>query len=142
LGPSPSLAVSTPNLSDQDKLDFLSGDFQLIIDVKKLPAPIVRAFTEEGGSRLTIVNPGKRFRATDVVMDPSLPNKRLMLAGVSKEKCFLELEQGGIGLSHDLILFRMSSPNEAQVVWRGGCQGASLQDLRDQIRKGNCSYGH
>jgi hypothetical protein len=140
LGESPRLTFASSSLSDQEKLDFLNGEFQTINDVRKLPKTVVHAFTEEGGSRFTIVNPGAQFQATDVVIDASLPNKRLVFAGVTNGKCFVQYEQGGIGLSDALILFRLTSPNQMQPVWRGYCGPAhDLTDLRSQIKSGSCS---
>jgi hypothetical protein len=139
LGESPRLTFSKFNLSDQEKLDFLDGDFRIISDVRKLPAPVVQAFTEEGGSRLTIVNPGKRFSATDVIYDESLPRKRLAFAGVLNDKCFVQYEEGGWGLSQVLVLFRLTPQSGMKPVWRGYCWSTDLQGLREQIKHGNCS---
>jgi hypothetical protein len=139
LGVSPEQRLSSLNLSDQEKLYFLDGDFRIISDIRKLPAPVVHAFTEENGSRLTIVNPGKRFSATDVIHDVSLPRRRLVFAGVLNDKCFVEYEQGGFGLYNVLVLFRLTPRNGTQPVWRGACDGTDLQGLREQIRRGDCS---
>jgi hypothetical protein len=119
---------------------FLQGDFTVVKNLRDLPRPVLRAFTEEGGSRLVIVNPGKEFLETDVVYDSSLPNRRLIFAGVSKNKCFVHYEQGGSTRFAAIALFRLT-PNEGlEPVRRTYCGPATnFQDLRTQIASGLCS---
>ena len=119
---------------------FMHDDFAIVKNLRGLPKPVLRAFTEEGGSRLVIVNPSKEFLETDVVYDSSLPNKRLIFAGIGKNKCFVHYEQGGIARFAAIALFRLE-PNEGlEPVRRTYCgPAANLQDLRSQIAKGLCS---
>jgi hypothetical protein len=69
------------HLSDADLYPFLAGDFTNVHDMRQLPGPVLQAYTERGGSRLVMANPGERFEATDVIRDSSLPRKRLIFAG-------------------------------------------------------------
>ena len=119
---------------------FMRDDFVIVKDLRGLPKPVLRAFTEEGGSRLVIVNPSKEFLETDAVFDSSLPNKRLIFAGIGKDKCFVHYEQGGSVRFAAIALFRLE-PNEGlEPVRRTYCGPATnLQDLRSQIAKGQCS---
>lgn len=58
-----------------------------------------------------MANPGKNFRATDVVYDSALPYKRLIFGGVSGDRCFfVHYERGGWGLSYLLAFFNVT-PN-------------------------------
>jgi hypothetical protein len=120
---------------------FLDGSFSLINDVRNLPAPVLRAFTEEGGSRLLMANPGQDFRVTDVIYDPTLPSERLILAGILGDKCFVHYEQGGIGHSYVVALFKVTSKDTMKPIWRGYCGGraTSLEDLRLWLANGRCS---
>jgi hypothetical protein len=128
------------NTTPADLLNFLSADFKIIYKVNDLPRPVLQMFTEPGTSRRTLADPGKKFLAGDVIYDSSLPRKRLIFAGEAPDRCFVSYEQGGIGLSHILVLFRLAPQNGMQPLWRGHCGGApDLQGLREQIRNGRCS---
>jgi hypothetical protein len=85
LGESPLLTFSSVEMSQLAKEQFLEGDFLIVKDLRALPKPVLQAFTEQGGSRLVMANPGKKFLAGDVIYDASLPTKRLILAGVSRD---------------------------------------------------------
>ncbi len=129
-------STSTP---DDTVRHFLDGDFELIKNVASLPRPILKAFTEVGGSRPVLANPGKRFEATDFIVDSSLPRKRLIFAGVSGSKCFIHYEQGGLGLSFRVAFFELTSWNTMRALWLGYCGPAKdIADLRSQVRAG-CS---
>jgi hypothetical protein len=123
--------------------EFLQGSFSFIKDMQDLPPSVVGAFTEQGGSRLVMADPGKDSRATDVIYDSSLPSKRLIFAGVSGDKCFVHYEQGGIGLSYVLALFKVTSKDHIKPIWRGygGRRATNLEDLRSLLAGGNCSGG-
>ncbi len=89
LGVSPGIEFPAVPASQLEAEQFLDGDFQPVTAMDALPEPVIKAFTEKGGSRLTVANPGKRFQVTDAVFDESLPWKRLLFAGVSGKKCFM-----------------------------------------------------
>jgi hypothetical protein len=120
---------------------FLQGDFSIILKVKALPGPVLRAFTEEGGSRLLMVDPGKKFEATDAITDAALPSERLIFAGVSGDRCFVHYEQGGFRHSYVLALFNVNSTDTMKPVWRGYCRAgaANLAQLRARLVNGDCS---
>jgi hypothetical protein len=82
LGPTPHLDF--PNtLPKSAALEFLQGEFTIIKDVKSLPSPVLKAFTEIGSSRPVMANPGQRFEVGDFITDASVPRMRLIFAGVS-----------------------------------------------------------
>jgi hypothetical protein len=128
-------------MSQSTREQFLQGDFSLIRAVNALPAPVLRAFTEQGGSRLTMVDPGKTFRVADVILDPTLPSKRLIFAGLSGDRCFVHYEQGGRGHSYVLALFNVTSKDGTRPVWRGYCRAgaATTEELRSWLANGSCS---
>lgn len=132
-------AVAIRALHNGSAVQFLQGTFSLITDVGSLPATVLRTFSQEGISG--IANPGKAFRATDVIYDSSLPSRRLIFGGCSGDRCFVHYEQGGIGLSDVLALFSLTSDGKAQVIWQGYCPGAAntTDDLRGWLRNGRCS---
>ena len=135
----PLIVYTQPGLSRLERQEFLKRDFKIIRKVKALPLPVLHAFTEQGGSRLLMANPGKEFLATDVIYDSSLPGKRLIFAGVVDGKCFVFYEQGGIGLADILAFFRLTSSNGAEPLWRGYCGPATnIEELSSQVSNGEC----
>jgi hypothetical protein len=132
----PAIAASGPEIQH-----FLDGDFGLITKVESLPRPVLQTFTERDGSRRLMANPGKRFEAGDVILDASVPRKRLIFAGVSSTECFVHYEQGGRGHSFLLAFFRLTPNGKIQPVWRSYCDGpaANLQELRSKVLDSSCS---
>jgi len=140
LGEPPPIEFPTTKMSQSDVQQFLEGNFHIIKDMGSLPQPVTKAFTESGGTRLTIADPGKKWEATDFIVDTSLPRKRLLFGGVLDEKCFMLYEQGGIGHFYVLALFKVSSANVMQPIWRSYCEPASdISGLRTNISKNKCS---
>ncbi len=140
LGESPRIEFPAVPISQSEAEQFLDDDFQLITDMKALPEPVIKAFTETGGSRLTVANPGKRFQVSDVVWDESLPWKRLLFAGLSGNKCFMLYEQGGEGHFYILALFKLSPPNVLKGVSESSCvSAADIAELRSKVSRSLCS---
>jgi hypothetical protein len=106
LGPTPHIDFSNP-LPKSAVLEFLQGEFATIKDVKSLPSPVLKPFTEVGGARPVTANPGQKFEVGDVIFDASIPQERLLFAGVSGDRCFVHYEQGGRGHYYMLALFRL-----------------------------------
>jgi hypothetical protein len=140
LGEAPSIEFTSGKIAESDARQFLDGNFTLIHEVKNLPPPVLRGFTERGGSRWVIADPGQDFQSADFIYDSSQPRKRLIFAGVSGKKCFVYYEQGGIGLSDILHLFHVNSES-MEPVWKGQCPGraVSLGQLRSWLEEGKCS---
>jgi|SRR6266566_2978905 len=140
LGEAPRIEFPAAAISQTEKREFLDGDFTIVTDLKALPRSIVAAFTEQGGSRLLMANPGKRFEVGDVILDSSVPRERLIFAGVLDAKCFIHYEQGGRGHSYIIAFFSMVTADRMRPVWRGYCAqpAPNLSDLRSQIVSGAC----
>ncbi|HYL61009.1 MAG TPA: hypothetical protein VE077_00180 [Candidatus Methylomirabilis sp.] len=140
LGNSPPVSFPSAGLSLQEKEKFLDGNFTIIKDMYALPPSVLNVYTEKGGTRLLMANPGERFEATDVISDASVPRKRLIFAGVSDRKCFVHYEQGGFAHVYVLALFKVSSKEALEPIWRGYCgPAANIQDLRSLVRANQCS---
>lgn len=139
LGQPAPIKQSIQSMSQSAELDFLASEFQVVKDMRALPAPVIKAFTEAGGTRLTIANPGERFEATDVILDESIPRKRLLFAGISEHKSFVLYEQGGIGTFYVLALFQLETANATPAIWTTYCAPAeSIAVLRTLISQGQC----
>jgi hypothetical protein len=138
LGESPNIQYPSGEMSQSAKELFLQGDFSTVKDVRALPAPVLRVFIR------TMANPGEYFHATDVIVFESLPWRRLIFAGVSRDRCFVHYEQGGRGHSYLLALFNVTSKDEMKPVWLGYCpaRAATFEDLRSWFVKGTCSQIH
>ena len=135
------MPLNFPSVSTSEAQHFLDGDFKPITDVRSLPRPVLLAFTEQGGSRLIIANPRKKFEATDVIYDASVPRQRFIFAGVSDNKCFVHYEQGGRGLSYVLAFFTLTSSKTMTPLWWAYCDGPATnsQELRSKLASGACS---
>jgi hypothetical protein len=141
LGEPPRSGPPSGRISHPPAERFLYGDFKILTDVKALPSSVLQVFTERGGSRLLMANPGEKFQTADVVQDASLPRMRLLFAGVSDDKCFVHYEHGGTGHTYNLSLFGMVYSGSMQPLWRGYCDrpAANFQDLRSLLADGMCS---
>jgi hypothetical protein len=104
----PLISYPIVEFSSAARQSFLTGNFKIIKHVKELPEPVQRVFTEDGGSRSLVADPGKEFLAGDVI-DASLPRKRLILAGTLDDKCFVNYEQGGYAHTYIVVFFRIAS---------------------------------
>jgi hypothetical protein len=135
------MPINFPSISSPETQQFLEGDFEIIRRVEALPRPVLGAFTEQGGSRTLMANPGKKFEAADVILDASVPQKRLLFAGVSDSKCFVHYEQGGRGHSFVLAFFTLTPAHEMKPLWQGYCDepAANIQTLRSKFENGSCS---
>lgn len=137
LGEGPLVQFEMTSAPDDLVRHFLDGHFGIINKVEALPKPVLKAYTEVGGSRAVLANPGKSFEATDVIRNPSLPRKRLIFAGVSGNKCFVHYEQGGLGHSFRVAFFELISSETMKPLWIGSCGPAKdIADLRSQMRRG------
>jgi hypothetical protein len=136
----PRVTYPVAEFSPLARQQFLEGSFKIIRNVKELPRPVLQVFTEQGGSRLLMANPGEKFLATDFIYDSSLPQKRLIFAGVLDDRCFVHYEQGGIGLASILVFFKFSTKDSIEPLWRGYCgHAADLRELRSQVVKDGCN---
>jgi len=121
-------------LSPTEKQHLLDGSFTKVTKVEAMPASVKQAFARiTGEPAFALANPGEKFQVTDVIIDRSLPHRRLVFAGVRDDEWFVHYEVGGIGHSYCVVLFRVDSQSHLTFVWGGaGSQGA--KDF-DQLRK-------
>jgi len=119
---------------------FLNGDFTIVKNLRVLPFPVLEALAEQGGTRLIMANPGGVFEATDVILDSSLPQRRLIFAGVLSDRCFIHYERGGRGHSYIIAFFRLTSASSMEPLWSGYCDkpAATIHDLRSKLANGKC----
>jgi hypothetical protein len=118
-----SINLSTVTHSDQG---------QMFSEVKRtgfLPKAVLDQF--KGG----IADPGQPFNSTDV-LDPKLPIRLLVVAGVSKQYCIVSYWQGGRALTLKTTVFEVSD-GKAKAIWISDSQGGlNFRDLKEIVESG------
>src|SRR5690348_8402933 len=71
-------------LSATQKAHILDGQFSIERNVGQLPEAVKAQFARYAREKeFKMANPGETYQATDVIMQPGLPWRRLLFAGVS-----------------------------------------------------------
>src|ERR1035438_143120 len=129
-------------LSATEKEHVLDSPFTEVTRTEAIPANARQAFAKiKGEPSFALANPGQKYQVADVVLDRSLPRRRLVFAGVRGDEWFVHYELGGIGHSYCVLLFRLDPQNNVQFVWGGvGSHGATnLGQLRKMVAGGQFS---
>jgi|SRR5215207_7590296 len=84
-----------------------------------------------GGQGLDIAEPGAEFQVTDVITNPKLPIRRLVVAGCSSDHCLVYYERGGVAHTWQVALFHWT-PAATRFEW-GGSAPRSLATI-DEVR--------
>jgi hypothetical protein len=106
--------------------------FAPVATVAALPANVRDALHDLfGGKALEMADPGQPFQATDVMVTPRLPARRLVSAGCSVDHCLVYYERGGFARVHHIVLFS-TADSPARLV-HGGVAAGGLTDL-EQVR--------
>ena len=106
--------------------------FQVVSAVRGLPLGVREELQRMfGSSAMAIADPGAPFQVTDVITDPSLPIRRMSVAGCSQDHCLVYYERGGIAHVWHAVLFHWT-PNATRVV-AGGMAPAGLRTV-DELR--------
>ena len=104
--------------------------FQVVTSVRGLPLGVREELQSLfGGSFLDIAEPGAAFRATDVVLEPKLPTRRLVLAACSIDHCLVYYERGGIAHTWHATLFHWTP--DATRLESGGVAPGGLRTIED-----------
>ena len=98
--------------------------FHEVHSTNDLPPAIVALCTGDNGR---LADPGQKWNATDVIMDPTLPGKRLIWAAVDGEYYVAHYERGGVAHTfHVLVATLIRNNAKPKVIWRG--VGGPLKD--------------
>lgn len=76
--------------------------------------------------KFELAEPGADYQVTDVITNPNLPTRRLILAGCSADHCIIYYEHGGIAHTHTVVLFQ--TKGDVRFEW-GGAAPRDLVDL-------------
>jgi len=106
--------------------------FHEVHTTSDLPSAIVAG---DGGK---IAEPGQKWNATDAIIDPTLPGKRLIWGAVGDDYYVVHYERGGIAHTFHILVAKLAK-NDAKpkVVWVGA--GGPFKDYAgflDALRSG------
>jgi len=100
-----------------------------------LPGPIIVLCA---GDKKNLAEPGGNWNATDSIIDPSLPGKRLIWAAMGGDYYVVHYERGGIAHTFQVLVASYTkNDNNAKVVWNA--MGGPFKDYPafiDALRTG------
>lgn len=105
--------------SSEVSRSILDGKLTEILDVAKLPEAVRDGAFQIDGQRpmdWSLANPGAEWQATDVIVTPRLPTRRLIFAACDAQFCIVHYEKGGIAHSMHLLAFQRSG-DAFKTVW-------------------------
>jgi hypothetical protein len=106
--------------------------FQIVTSIRGLPLGVRDELqTLFGSPTLDIAEPGAEFQATDFILNPKRPTRRLVAAGCSIDHCLVYYERGGAERASLAALFHWT-PEATRFEW-GGKAPAGLKTL-DHVR--------
>ena len=111
---------------------------ELATSIRGLPLGVREGLqTLFGTPTLAIAEPGAEFQATDVIVNPKLPTRRLVAAGCSIDHCIVYYERGGIAHTWQAVLFRWS-PAATRFEWGGMAPNGlgSIEQVRNAVLSG------
>ncbi len=145
IGVSVWLAVATGSqvapptaLSPALRAQLKDGRFGIVTSIRGLPLGVRDGLQSLFGSQtLAIAEPKAKYQATDVIVEPNLPIRRLVAAGCSTDYCLVYYERGGIAHSWHVVLFHWT-PAATRFEWGGNAPGglATIDDVRNAILSG------
>ena len=113
--------------------------FAIVTSIRGLPLGVRDALqTLFGSPTLDIAEPGAEFQATDVMVTPRLPSRRLIAAGCAADHhCLVYYERGGFAHSWYVALFQWT-PAETRFEWGGLAPSGltSIEDVRSAMLSG------
>ena len=119
-------------------------EFAIVTSVRGLPLGVREEMqTLFRSSTLDIAEPGANYQATDAIVLPGLPIRRLVAAGCSRDfHCLVYYQRGGIGTTWHLMLFRWT-PKATQLEWGGAPPGGlkTIEEVRKAVLSGSIK-GH
>jgi hypothetical protein len=112
--------------------------FAIVTSIRGLPLGVREELqTMFGSLSLDIAEPGAEFQATDVVVNPKLPIRRLVAAGCSADHCLVYYERGGGAHTWLVALFHWT-PAATRFEWGATAPRglATIDDVRTAVLSG------
>ena len=101
-----SQAAAPPSPSAELRAHVKGERFEIVTSIRGLPLGVRDGLqTLFGSQTLDIAEPRAEFQVTDVIINPRLPRRRLVLAGCSIDHCLVYYERGGIAHTWHVALF-------------------------------------
>ena len=92
-----------------------SSHFREVRYTHDLPPAIIALCAGDGGK---IADPSQKWNATDAIIDPTLPGKRLIWAAVGGDYYVVHYERGGIVHTYHVLVAKvMNGTAKPKVVW-------------------------
>lgn len=133
-----SQAAAPAELSEALRNVVKNERFQIVTGVRGLPIGVRDGLQNLFGSEtLDIAEPSGEFQVDDIIINPSLPNRRLVAAGCTIEYCLIYYEHGGATHAWHVALFHWT-PAATRFEWGGTAPArmATLDDVRKAILSG------
>jgi hypothetical protein len=131
--------AAVPALSDTLRAHMTDERFSIVTSVRGLPLGVRDGLQKLFGSQsLDIAEPGAEYQATDVIVNPLLPSRRLVAAGCSADHhCLVYYERGGFAHTWQVALFHWT-PAATRFEWGGIAPGglATIDDVRKAVLSG------
>ena len=112
--------------------------FAIVTSIRGLPLGVRDGLqTLFGSQALDIAEPGAEFQVGNVIVNSTLPFRRLVAAGCSYDHCLVYYERGGIAHTWQVALFYWT-PATTRFEWGGiAPRGlASIDDVRNAVLSG------
>ncbi len=113
---------------------FINSNFNELKSLEELPREVQKYLSENIKGKISPSN--GPFRATDVVTDPKVPSRRLILAGKNKNKYFIWYEHGGRGYHHHIVVVEEEESSIKLAYAARPFKAKSLNDIRELIFNG------
>ena len=131
-------ATAPVSLPEPLRAHVKNEQFQIVTAIRGLPLGVRDGLqTLFGSQTLDIANPGAEFQVTDVIVNPKLPIRRLVVAGCSSDHFLVYYERGGIAHTWRVALFHWTP---AATQFEGGGIAprglASIDDVRNALLSG------
>ena len=140
---SPQSADPTQAMPEGLRAHLRTETFTPLASVAALPegvkGELARLF---GAKALLLAEPGAPFQATDAVLDPKLPWRRLISAGCAADHCLVHYERGGFVHAFEAVVLSRQGET-ARFVWGARVPSAlpDIQTVRNFLSSGQVS-GH
>jgi hypothetical protein len=105
-------------LLSQRPPDFEPDTYRSVSGKSQVPPAVLELFSSLCGG-CSLADPREPFNATDRIADSTLPDRRLVSAGVWGDRWFLDYEHGGRGLHRHFALFSVTG-GAAACLWANG----------------------
>jgi hypothetical protein len=112
--------------------------FGIVTSIRGLPLGVREALqTLFDSPSLDIAEPEAEFQATDSIVTPRLPSRRLVAAGCSADHCLVYYERGGFAHTWHVTLFHWT-PAATRFEWGADAPGglAAISDVQKAVLSG------